>query len=455
MNDTELTRRDIARGTAGVGALGLTGFAGCLGGGDGDGSDGEETTEGGSGSDETTSEGTTEGDGGSGATVEVLHGWTGGDGATAAESLTEAWNEAHPDITLDFRPIGGGGNTNLNTVISNRLSNQNPPASFAGWPGENLTKYEGVLGNITDVWEENGYIDAHVDEASNLCKYNGEYRAVPIGSHRLNCLFYNTAVVEEAGINPDDLTSVDAFIDALDTVAEETDKTPMAHGMQAPWTTLQFVAAMLLSTGGYDTYMSVVNGEGGRDAVQTAFEQSKTVLQDYISQDASSIGLTGANQKIISGEAAFIHQGNWAAGAYRNAEDFAYDEDWGFKTFPGTEGQYTLHFDSFIYPSNNPAPDAGKTWEAFAGSKEAQVAFNQYKGSIPTRTDVDMSAFGPYLQETMEDFQNAENKPPTIAHGLAVPPEQLTGLKGVISNNFSGPYNVEAATDAFMSTVQG
>ena len=447
MKDTELTRRDIVKGTAGAGSAGIVGLTGCLGG-DGSGDGGETTPSG---------DGTSSGDGGSGgsaAQIEVLHGWTGGDGAKAAESLASAWKEAHPDITLNFKPIGGGGNTNLNTVVANRLSNNNPPASFAGWPGKNLVKYEGVLGNLTSVWE-GGLKDAQVKEAAELCKYNGEYRAVPIGSHRLNCLFYNSAVVEEAGVNPDDLTSASKLIDALDKIKQNTDKVPMAHAMKAPWTTLQLVAAVLLSTGGYDKYMKVVNGEGGKPAVREAFKTTKTILQDYINDDAASIGFTTANQKIMNGEAAFIHQGNWAAGAFRNKSNFDYDKDWGFKTFPGTEGLYTLHFDSFIYPANNPAPEAGKTWEKFVGSKEAQIAFNKYKGSIPTRTDVSKDEFGPYLAETMDQFAAAKNRPPTLAHGLAVVPEKLTSLKGVITNEFTGPYNVDAATEKFVSTIQG
>ncbi|TKX51825.1 extracellular solute-binding protein, partial [Halorubrum sp. SP3] len=85
--------------------------------------------------------------------------------------------------------------------------------------------------------------------------------------------------------------------------------------------------------------------------------------------DASSIGLTESNQNIIEGNAAFIHQGNWAAGAYRNAEDFNYNEDWGFKTYPGSENMYMLHFDSFLYPSDNPSPEATETFLSFVGSE--------------------------------------------------------------------------------------
>ncbi|QZX98938.1 ABC transporter substrate-binding protein [Halobaculum rubrum] len=423
MKNTELNRRDVVKGAGALGAAGMVGLAGCSGGGGGD------------------------------APVEALHAWTGGDGATAAEALEEAFNEEYPDTELEMNPIGGGGNQNLDAVVANRLQNDNPPSTFANWPGPNLGRYEGVLGDISDLWEEAGFADSHVQEAVDLHQYNGAFRAVPLGSHRLNCLFYNTSVVEEAGVDPSSLNSVSALVDALETVASETDKTPMTHGASGTWTTTQLFGVTLLGSAGYDEYMNFVEGNPSEDAVRSAFESLATILENYINDDAASIGLTESNQNIIQGEAAFIHQGNWAAGAYRNAEDFEYESDWGFKTFPGTEGMYTLHFDSFLFPSNNPSPENTRTWLEFVGGETAQVAFNQYKGSIPTRTDVDMSDFGPYLQQTAEDFADADERPPNIQHGLGITAEQRSTLNDVISSEFSGPYNVDAATQGFVDAV--
>ncbi|WP_082222505.1 ABC transporter substrate-binding protein [Halorubrum halophilum] len=383
----------------------------------------------------------------------MLHGWTGGDGATAAEALEEAFNEAHPDTDLDMNPIGGGGNENLDAVVANRLQSSDPPGAFAGWPGPNLERYEGALGSVDDVWEENGFEDVMVEEATDLHQQGGSYRAVPLGSHRLNCLFYNVSVVEDAGIDVESLDSPSALIDAFETVSSETDAVPMTHAMSGTWTTTQLWAAVMLGENGYQPYMDFLAGDGDESAVRTAFETTAEMLENHISDDAASLNLTQSNQKIINGEAAFIHQGNWAAGAFRNAEDFEYGDDWGFKTFPGTEGMYTLHFDSFLYPSNNPTPEASKTWMSFAGSEEAQIAFNQYKGSIPTRTDVSMDEFGPYLQETAEDFANAEYRPPNLQHGLGVTSQTMTALNEVISSNFTGPYNVDDATQGFLDAV--
>ncbi|MFB6256288.1 MAG: ABC transporter substrate-binding protein [Haloplanus sp.] len=443
-NTGRLSRRTYVKTAGLLGTAALGGLAGCSGGSDGGDGGGGDTT--------TTQDGGN-GGGGSGNTLEVLHGWTGGDGAKAADALAKAFKEEHPDIDFEFNPIGGGGNQNLDAVVANRLQSNDPPSSFANWPGKNLLRYEGVLGNIDDVWSEAGFEDSHIQEAIDLHKQNGHYRAVPLGSHRLNCLFYNKAVVEDAGVEVDSLNSPAALVDAMATVGENTDAIPMTHAMGGTWTTTQLWAAVMLGENGFDAYMNFIRGDGSEDEVRAAFERTAEILENYISDDAASLDLTASNQNIIKGNAAFIHQGNWAAGAYRNAKDFDYGEDWGFKTFPGTEGMYTLHFDSFLYPSNNPSPEASKTWLKFVGSEKAQVAFNQYKGSIPTRTDVDMSQFGEYLQETAKDFADAEHRPPTLQHGLAVTSQKMTQLNEVISAEFTGPYNVDAATQGFLDAV--
>ncbi|WP_232685625.1 ABC transporter substrate-binding protein [Halobacterium zhouii] len=419
-DESQLSRRTYLTAAA---AAGSAGIAGCLGmGGDS-----------------------------SGSALEVLHAWTGGDGERAINALTSKFKEQHPDMKTDFRPIGGGGNTNLNTVMSKRLGNNNPPSSFAGWPGANLTQYEGILGDASEAWK--GLEDKHIEEAVSLSKYDGTFRAMPIGSHRLNDLFYNKKVLEEAGVNPEDITSHSQLISALEKVGQNTDKVPMAQGMKLPWTTLQLFAVTLLSTQGYQAYMDFTKGNGDKAKVTDALESTKQILNNHVNDDASSIGLTGALDKIMSGNAAFIHQGNWAAGAFGGKENFEYGEDWGHITYPGTQGMYTLHIDSFIKPGNNPSPEKTTKWLSFAGTKEAQIAFNTRKGSIPTRTDIGTSEFGDYLTNTIEEFQNADEKPPTLAHGLAVSASTLTKLKGDINDNFTGPYNVDAAADAMLKTI--
>ncbi|WP_309138787.1 ABC transporter substrate-binding protein [Haloterrigena gelatinilytica] len=416
-----LSRRTILKGAGIAGTASVTALAGCTGGG--------------------------------GSTLEVLHGWTGGDGAEAADALFSAFEEEHSDVEYDENPIGGGGNENLDQTVANRLQGGNPPSSFAGWPGANLEQYEDAVGDIeSEVWDEADLKDAHVEEAVELCQHNGGFSAVPLGSHRLNDLFYNVEVLESAGVDPSSIDSADALIDALDAVESETDATPFAFSL-APWCILQTWAQTMLGEHGYEAYMNFIEGNGDESAVRDTFEKLEQIL-GYINSDAASVDFTEVNQDIMSGDAAFIHQGNWVAGAYLSPDrDLTYGEDWDAIQYPGTEDYYTLHIDSFIYPSDNPTPDDTATWLQFVGSEEAQVAFNQYKGSIPTLTDVSTDEFNDYLTDTIDDFDNVSEKPPTLAHGLAVDTSTQADLEDVLNNNFADPYDVDGATSGFMDSV--
>jgi len=417
-------RREYMRGAAAAGLAGTTLFAGCLTGGDGGGDGGSE--------------------------VEVLHGWTGGDGADAADALFTAFEEEHSDVPTNVRPIGGEGNQALDQVVAQRLQSDEPPSSFAGWPGPNMLQYEGVLGDVEEeVWDEAGLKDAHAPEVVEICQGPDGYSAVPIGSHRMNDLFYNVSVIEEAGVDPDSIDSFDALVSAMDAIESETNATPYVNTMQS-WTVLQFWAVNMLGSQGYEAYMNFIEGNGDREQVRAAFDNAEVILSEYINGDAPEIGFTEANQRIMAGDAGFIHQGNWVAGAY--GDDFVFGEDWDRIQYPGTENMYGLHFDSFLYPADNPSADNTHTFLQFVGSETAHIEFNRLKGSIPTR-EVPTDRFNPYLTETIEDFNSAERRPPTLAHGLAVPQSTQSELETAITNNFADPFDAEAATNQFMNIV--
>ncbi|MCL9813870.1 ABC transporter substrate-binding protein [Natranaeroarchaeum aerophilus] len=434
-HDSTLSRRKILKGTAGAGTV-LT-LAGCLTSDDDNGGNGTGNGTGNGNGDEWSN------------TLEVLHGWTGGDGAEAADALFGALADEYPGMDIDESPIGGGGNVDLDQTVANRLQGGDPPSSFAGWPGANLEQYEGVLGDIeADVWDEAGLKDAHAPEAVEACETEDGFSAVPIGSHRMNDLFYNVEVVEDAGVDPESLNDVDDLLDALDTIDTETDATPFGFSL-APWGILQTWAVTMQSIHGHDAYMDFIEGNGDRSEVEETFVALEEMLDNYINADAASVDFTEVNQDIMSGDAAFIHNGNWVAGAYIT-EGLEYGEEWDAVQFPGTEEMYGLHIDSFIYPGDNPSPEETAAFMRFIGSETAQVEFNRLKGSIPTREGTPTDDFSPYLADTIEDFDNAEEKPPTLAHGLAVDQSTQADLEEVLNNEFADPFDVESATDGFM-----
>lgn len=156
---------------------------------------------------------------------------------------------------------------------------------------------------------------------------------------------------------------------------------------------------------------------------------------------------------VMEGNAAFIHQGDWAAGAYSGDDAFNYGEDWGQVTYPGSEGSYLLNMDSFPYFDNNPSPEATKTFLSYCGSAEGQVLFNREKGSIPPRKDADVSELNTFQQDQYEDFTGADNQPPSIQHGLAVSPQISTNITSAFSG-FLEAYDADVTAESLVGAFE-
>jgi len=445
-----LTRRRYMK-AGGAGATTLV-VAGCLGGGDGD-SDGDATTESGGSGDSSTTE---SGNGGDGSQeLEIVHWWTAGGEQEALNALVDGFEEEYPEVTVNNNAAPGGAGSALDTEVQSRILNENPPSTFQIWPGKALNTYteSEVLEDIGDsVWGD-GMRDAYLDGVKQMSQPAGNYVAVPLNIHRLNNLFYNVSVLEDAGVDPASIDSPSALLDAMETIASETDATPMAHQTQAPWSTLQLWESVLIGVAGVDVYQDVLDGNvaDNEDAVRESL-QLVADYSEYFNEDAGSVAWDEANNGVIQGNAAFLHQGDWAAGQYQAAEDFEFGTDWEHVAFPGTSGVYHVVTDSFVMPTSNPSPEATEKWLSYCGSVDGQERFNPIKGSIPPRTDVPNDEFGPFLTAQREDFNNSDAQPPSIAHGTGVTPEVKSNVEGVFAS-FNGSWNVDSAynslTNAF------
>ena len=443
-NDTpermnRLTRR---RYVAGAGAVAAVGIAGCA-------DDPEdEFEEDDDGTDDTDPDG--QPDEAEEGELEIVHWWTAGGEEDAYNALLDGFRDQHPDVEIVDNPAPGGAGSAIDTVIQNRVLDGNPPSTFQIWPGQALTPYTDadLLEDLGDtVWDDE-MRNAYLDDIVELSRPDGDLVAVPINIHRLNNLFYNVDVVESADVDPTTIDDPQGLLDALEAIAENTDAVPLAHQTQSPWSSLQLFEAVFLGQQGNDDYVSLVGGdvEALEDEIRQALELM-TEFADHYPEDAGSIAWDQGNDEVIEGGAAFIHQGDWAAGQYRAAEGFEFGEAWDMVPFPGSDGIYHSVIDSFVFPTNNPSPEATEQFLNYAGTVDAQERFNPIKGSIPPRTDVPTDEFGPFLSRQIEDFESSTAQPPTIAHGTAVAPAIHSELEEAFAN-FNDNLDVDSAYEA-------
>jgi glucose/mannose transport system substrate-binding protein len=135
-----------------------------------------------------------------GGEVEVLHWWTSGGEARSVAELKKMLEE-RGDSWKDFAVAGGGGETAM-TVLKSRVVSGNPPtAAQVKGPGIQEWAREGVLANLNSVAQAGDWDNLLPGVVSAVMKYEGNYVAVPVNVHRVNWMWANPAVFEQAGAN--------------------------------------------------------------------------------------------------------------------------------------------------------------------------------------------------------------------------------------------------------------
>lgn len=321
--------------------------------------------------------------------AEVIHWWTSGGEAAAIKEFAAAYTKAGG--TWVDTPIAGGGGAAARTVIINRTIGGDPPmtAQFNyGKQYEEIIK-EGLLNNLDDVAAKGNWDKILPEKIKSQVKVNGHYYAVPVNLHNENWIWYNKAVLAKAGVTKDP-ANLDEFFAALDKV-KATGVTPLALGGQGWQENITF-RSILIATGGRDLYLKTlknkdVSGPGFLKAVEN-FKK----LKAYVDPGSPGRDWNLATGMVIDGKAGFQMMGDWAKGEFINAKKSA-GKDFGCFMAGGANSPYSIGGDVFVFPRNKAAGSA-ETQKKLAEmmiSPEIQVAFNNKKGSIPIRTDVDLS----------------------------------------------------------------
>jgi glucose/mannose transport system substrate-binding protein len=420
----KVTRRAYLKRASLASTVGIIGFAGCMGNGGGSGGNGS-------------------GGSNSSAPLEIIHWWTAGGEEQAFNALIKGFKKKYPNVKVKPNPAPGGAGSAQAAVVRNRVLSDNPPSTFQIWPGKALHPYtkENILKGIGDIWTQD-MRKAYLKGPQQLSKPQGTYVAVPINIHRLNNIFYNKNIIKQAGVDPANIQDPASLTKALAKVEQNTDAVGMAQATKTPFTTIQLWEMIFLGAQGVQAYQDMVNGniQKHKQGIKSALRRVNEYRKHW-NKDAGSISWNQANAMVINGKAAFHHQGDWAVGQYKAQKNFEFRKDWDYIPFPATDETYSIVVDSFVYPKNNPTPDATRKFLSYCGSKDAQRRFNPIKGSIPPRTDVSMKPFGPFLKEQQNDFASSQAQPPTIAHGTAVTPSVKTAVEGAFAS-FTSNWNI-------------
>ncbi|GGD95564.1 sugar ABC transporter [Aureimonas endophytica] len=378
--------------------------------------------------------------------AEVMHWWTSGGEAAAVKVFADRFDAAGGQW-VDSAVAGGEA---ARAAAINRIIGGNPPASSQFNTGRQFDDLvsQNLLADMSGVADEGGWAKVMPQAIVDAASRDGKFFAVPVNIHGQNWMFYNTAVLEKAGVTAAP-ASWDEFFAALDKL-KASGVTPLAWGGQAWQETLVF-DAVLLGQGGKDLFMKVYKDHDAEAVKSEAFRkavESFGKLRDYVDAGAPGRNWNDATAMVITGKAGIQIMGDWAKGDFINAK-MVPGQDAGCAVLPGDQG-YVMGGDVFVFPKvgSSATPNAAQALLAKTMLDPAtQIEFNNKKGSIPVRTDVDTSKMDACAQKGIALVKDPAKQVPAATYLISA---DTTGqIQDAVTNFFS---NSSASPEDFVAT---
>jgi glucose/mannose transport system substrate-binding protein len=361
--------------------------------------------------------------------LEVASWWTSGSEQRALTVLFDAYRAAHPGVTVTNGAVAGGGGSNAQVVLAQRLLSGDPPDVWQTFPGGALRAYvdQGQVADITEVYGHGGLAAALPAVIRDGLTVDGKQYGVPTSAHRGNMLFYNIALLAKAGVTPPGAGySPPTFLADLGKL-DNAGVTPLCLGAKDPFTTTALFENTLLGVVGADGWRRIAQDrfDWNSDPVTQALRQFGQIL-DYADPQAAALTWDAATKKLASGECGFETLNDSAFGELVNAG--AVDgQTFGEVPYPGTDGTYVAVVDTFVQARQSGNARDASDFLAVLGSPDTQLAFSKAKGSVPIRTDVDVSSLTPYQRSAAAALRGGTVLW-SIVHGEAMRPQFQQGF---------------------------
>ena len=390
----------------------------------------------------------------------MLHQWATGSDAAAIAKLGEMFTAAGG--VWEQTAIAGHTANTLAKLRADVVAGNAPPAVQLKGPEIAEWNATGGTANLDELAAEEKWDEVVAPELLPVMKPTGNWVAAPMNIHRINWIWANKSVLDAAGITELPKTWADFNADCEKVIA--IGKTCLAH-MSADWTDATTFEVVVYGQD-IDLFRKAFV-EGDIDALRSpgmvkAFEQMRLMVSKYMDPAIAGRDYDAASNMMANGEAAFFIMGDWEIGVllaagFKPGEDILCGQaptDWG-------QAGFILNSDSVVFFKQKD-PDYIEGQKLLAStilSPEFQTIFNQAKGSIPARLDVDLSSgFNPCQQVSQKDLQAsiaAGTLVRSMAHNMTVLQKYRGAMMETITEFVNSPdMSPEEAANVMADAVE-
>ncbi|MCL4860710.1 MAG: ABC transporter substrate-binding protein [Caldilineaceae bacterium] len=354
-----------------------------------------------------------------GGQLEIFSWWTSGGEVEALNALYAIFSERYPDVEIVNAALAGGAGQggNMKALLETRMMGGQPPDSFQVHLGRELIDSHVIPGRMEPLdwlYEEEGFNDVFPQELIDIASYDGKPWSVPVNIHRSNVLWYRPSKLEAVGASAPPATWTEFF--EIAAALQEAGIPALAVAENEPNFSGHVFENILTATLDPDAYRGLFDGSTAWDDERvTAALETLNRAYDYANPDYLSTSWGDINDRFVADDGpAMMIMGDWTHGVLMS-KGFT---DYYWAPAPDTTGLFVVLSDSFGLPVGAPHRENAVNFLRICGSREGQDAFNPIKGSIPARTDPDLSVYDEYLLSAMEDF-GSNTLVPSIQHGAA------------------------------------
>lgn len=343
------------------------------------------------------------------ADLEVMHWWTSGGEQAAVSVFADEFDAIGGDAWIDTA-IAGGENSRAATM--QRILGGDPPGAAQfniSRQFEDLIEADLLL-DLTDIADEQGWRD-FIRPASILgvCEKDGRIYCVPVNIHSWQWAWASIPVFEQAGV--DLPKNIDEFLASAPKI-QEAGFTPFAIGGES-WQQSGAFAVVLLNSLGKDKYLQLYDQkdpEFARSGDVTAVFDKFRSLKEFTDEGSANRNWNDTTNLVITDQAALQIMGDWARGEFALAGEQP-GVDYECIAGPSERPYLTTGGDVFLFPKQGDAAVEAAQLK-LAGmmlNPRVQALFNNAKGSLPVREDVDMSLADACMQKGLEILADPES----------------------------------------------
>jgi glucose/mannose transport system substrate-binding protein len=390
----------------------------------------------------------------------MLHQWSEGSDAQAIAKLGDMFTAAGGK--WEQTSIAGHTANTLAKLRADVVAGNAPPAVQLKGPEIAEWNATGMTANLDELAQKEGWDKVVAPELLPVMKPTGNWVAAPMNIHRINWLWASTKAMEKAGITEMPKTWAEFNADCDKAIAAKL--ICIAHFSQ-DWTDATTFEVVLYGMDEPLFKKAFVEGDTAAmrsEGMVKALQQFRTMVDKYMDPAIAGRDYDTSTGMIAKNQAVFMIMGDWQIGIFtaaglKSPEDYKCAQaptDWGK---PG----FILNSDSVVFFKQKD-PDYIEGQKLLAHlilSPEFQTIFNQAKGSIPARLDVDLSkGFNPCQQQSQKALQASIADGMLVrsmAHNMTILQKYRGAIMEVITSFVNNPkMAAKEAADAMADAVE-